>query len=127
VRIATEALPEDPDLLKATLLADQAESERLREIIKELQRHRFGRRAKSLPEEQLQLALQDVSRSRRPVRPRARRKLRSTGRSVPRGGGRIAAPYRPICLGPARGRIKTGQLFTNARDDRAWAARTHRS
>ena len=42
-----EALPEDPDLLKATLLAERAESERLRQIIKELQRHRFGRRAES--------------------------------------------------------------------------------
>src|SRR3954465_15359004 len=42
------------------LLAERAESERLRQIIKELQRHRFGRRAESLPEEQLQLGLEDV-------------------------------------------------------------------
>ena len=40
-------------MLKAMLLAERAESERLRQIIKELQRHRFGRRAESLPEEQL--------------------------------------------------------------------------
>src|SRR6202035_4938211 len=51
-------LPDDPDLLKAMLLAERAESERLRQIIKELQRHRFGRRAESLPEEQLQLGLE---------------------------------------------------------------------
>ena len=57
---AVEALPEDPDLLKAMLLAERAESERLRQIIKELQRHRFGRRAESLPEEQLQLGLEDI-------------------------------------------------------------------
>ena len=38
------------------LLAERAESERLRQIIKKLQRHRFGRRAESLPEEQLQRA-----------------------------------------------------------------------
>ena len=38
-------LPDDPDLLKAMLLAERAESERLRQIIKELQRHRFGRRS----------------------------------------------------------------------------------
>ena len=57
---ATEALPDNPDLLKAMLLAERAESERLRQIIKELQRHRFGRRAESLPEEQLQLGLEDV-------------------------------------------------------------------
>ena len=42
------------------LLAERAESERLRQIIKELQRHRFGRRAESLPEEQLQLGLEEV-------------------------------------------------------------------
>jgi transposase len=55
-----EALPDNPDLLKAMLLAERAESERLRQIIKELQRHRFGRRAESLPEEQLQLGLEEV-------------------------------------------------------------------
>ncbi len=55
-----EALPDDPDLLKAMLLAERAESERLRQIIKELQRHRFGRRAESLPEEQLQLGLEEA-------------------------------------------------------------------
>jgi transposase len=60
VTSAVEALPEDPDLLKAMLLAERAESERLRQIIKELQRHRFGRRAESLPEEQLQLGLEDI-------------------------------------------------------------------
>lgn len=42
------------------LLAERAESERLRQIIKELQRHRFGRRAESLPEDQLQLALEEA-------------------------------------------------------------------
>ena len=53
-------LPDDPDLLKAMLLAERAESERLRQIIKELQRHRFGRRAESLPKEQLQLGLEEA-------------------------------------------------------------------
>ena len=57
---STAALPDNPDLLKAMLLAERAESERLRQIIKELQRHRFGRRAESLPEEQLQLGLEEV-------------------------------------------------------------------
>jgi transposase len=53
-------LPDDPDLLKAMLLAERAEGERLRQIIRELQRHRFGRRAESLPEEQLQLGLEEA-------------------------------------------------------------------
>ena len=42
------------------LLAERCESERLRQIIKELQRHRFGRRAETLPEEQMLLGLEEV-------------------------------------------------------------------
>ena len=54
------SLPDDADLLKSLLLAERAESERLRQIIKEMQRHRFGPRAESLPVEQLLLALEEV-------------------------------------------------------------------
>ena len=56
----SDALPDDPETLKAMLLAERHESERLRQIIKELQRHRFGRRAETLPEEQMLLGLEDV-------------------------------------------------------------------
>jgi transposase len=42
------------------LLAERAQNERLRQIIKELQRHRFGRRAETLPEDQLLLGLEVV-------------------------------------------------------------------
>src|SRR5215207_8346953 len=56
----SDALPDDLDTLKAMLLAERHESERLRQIIKELQRHRFGRKAESLPEEQMLLGLEDV-------------------------------------------------------------------
>src|SRR4051794_2219517 len=45
------------------LLAERCESERLRQIIKELQRHRFGRRAETLPEEQMLLGLEDVEQT----------------------------------------------------------------
>ena len=41
---ATDTLPDDPGTLKAMLLAERARAERLEQIIKELQRHRFGRR-----------------------------------------------------------------------------------
>ena len=41
------------------LLEERAESERLRQIIKAFQRHRFGRRAESLSEDQLRLALEE--------------------------------------------------------------------
>jgi transposase len=60
VTSSTATLPDDPSLLKAMLLAERTESERLRQIIRELQRHRFGRRAESLPEEQLQFALEEA-------------------------------------------------------------------
>ena len=56
----SDALPDDLQTLKAMLLAERSESERLRQIIKELQRHRFGRRAETLPEEQMQLGLEEV-------------------------------------------------------------------
>ena len=45
------------------LLAEQCESERLRQIIKEMQRHRFGRRAETLPEDQMLLGLEDVEQT----------------------------------------------------------------
>jgi len=60
VSAAPQTLPDDPGLLKAMVLAERAESERLRQIIKELQRHRFGRRAESLPEDQLLLGLEEA-------------------------------------------------------------------
>ena len=53
IRLVTapaSARPDDPGTLKTMLLEERAESERLRQIIKALQRHRFGRRAESLPE-----------------------------------------------------------------------------
>ena len=47
-------------MLKAMLLAERARADRLRQIIKELQRHRFGRRAETLPEDQMLLGLEEV-------------------------------------------------------------------
>jgi transposase len=63
VTVAAETLPDDPYTLKAMLLAERARAERLEQIIKELQRHRFGRRAEKLPEDQLLLALEDIEQS----------------------------------------------------------------
>lgn len=45
------------------LLAERARAERLEQIIKELRRHRFGRRAEKLPEDQLLLCLEEVEQS----------------------------------------------------------------
>ncbi len=60
---AIETLPDDPNELKAMLLAERARNERLVQIIKEMQRHRFGRRAETLPEDQLLLALEEVEQT----------------------------------------------------------------
>jgi transposase len=61
--MTADALPDDPSTLKAMLLAERARAERLEQIIKELQRHRFGRRAETLPEDQLLLGLEDVEQA----------------------------------------------------------------
>ena len=53
-------LPDDPAALKAMLAAREAEIDQLHQIIKELQRHRFGRRAESLPVDQLLLGLEEA-------------------------------------------------------------------
>ena len=60
---AAEALPDDPKTLKAMLIAERERAERLIQIIKDMQRYRFGRRAESLPEDQLLLALEDVEQN----------------------------------------------------------------
>src|SRR3954468_22854969 len=61
--IAADALPDDAGTLKAMLIAERAQNDRLRQIIKELQRHRFGRRAETLPEDQMLLGLEDVEQA----------------------------------------------------------------
>jgi transposase len=60
---AIEKLPDDPNELKAMLLAERARNERLVQIIKEMQRHRFGRCAETLPEDQMLLALEEVEQT----------------------------------------------------------------
>ena len=60
VMALADALPNDVALLKAMLLAERARTDRLTQIIKELQRHRFGRRAETLPIDQMELGLEDV-------------------------------------------------------------------
>jgi transposase len=66
-----QPLPGDVETLQALLLKeraehavakdhDHAEIDRLRQIIKEMQRHRFGRRAETLDPDQLALGLEEV-------------------------------------------------------------------
>ena len=54
------SLPDDPAALKAMLASREIEIDRLHQIIRELQRHRFGRRAESLPVDQLLLGLEEA-------------------------------------------------------------------
>jgi transposase/chorismate mutase len=76
-----DTLPTDPEVLRALLLAERArhaetiariaqerdaavgESARLRAIIQELQRHRFGRRSEQLDPDQLALGLEDTEQA----------------------------------------------------------------
>lgn len=60
---ADATLPDDPKALKAMLVAERARNERLVQIIKEMQRHRFGRRAETLPEDQMLLALEEFEQA----------------------------------------------------------------
>src|SRR4051795_11571211 len=102
------------------LLEERAESERLRQIIKALQRHRFGRRAESLPEDQLLLGLEEAEQveaaghaqaekaapaetappnrrgGRRGRGPPRRKRPRLPRRPAP-SGGRTGARCRPTC------------------------------
>jgi len=55
-----DELPDDLNAPKAMVLSREAENARLRQIIKELQRHRFGRWAETLPEDLLLLGLEDA-------------------------------------------------------------------
>ena len=58
-----ESLPDDPAALKAMVIAERERNARLEQIIKEMQRHRFGRRAETLPEDQMLLALEEVEQT----------------------------------------------------------------
>ena len=99
-----DSLPTDPDALRALLLAERThhaeELERLTAIIRELQRHRFGRRAERLDPEQLALALEDVEQTlaagdaAAENDSTARKQVTPRGRQINRGA---LPPHRRIC------------------------------
>ena len=98
-----DALPDDAGLLKAMLIAERIESERLRQIIREFQRHRFGRRAESLAEDQLQLALEDTEQEAASAQAGSEQKNPAEGkvRAVRHRINRAALPRR-TCRGSRR-------------------------
>src|ERR1700738_5246178 len=59
----SDVLPDDPETLKAMLLAERIQNERLRQIIKKMQRHRFGRRAETLRVDKMRRGLEDVEQT----------------------------------------------------------------
>ena len=82
--MSSDALPDDPATLKAMLLAERVQNERLRQIIKELQRALFGRRSeKAAHPDQLQLALEDLEQA-----------LAQSAAEAARPYARIASPIR---------------------------------
>src|SRR3954454_17182534 len=59
----SDELPDDLETLKAMLLGERMQNERLRHIIREMQRHRFGRRAETLPADPMLLGREDVEQT----------------------------------------------------------------
>ena len=93
-----DALPDDPGTLKAMVLAERARAERLEQIIKELQRHRFGRRAETLPEDQLLLGLEEVDQIEAGEEAAGEAQMRRpSARGEPRRAGRTEDRFLPIC------------------------------
>lgn len=59
----TESLPDDLSALKALVIAERVQNERLTAIIKALQRHRFGPRSEKIDPDQFALMLEDVEQA----------------------------------------------------------------
>ena len=96
--VPIDSLPDDPGTLKAMLLAERTRAERLEQIIKELQRHRFGRRAETLPEDQLLLGFEESSSRLLPARkPTMRPSRRPSGRPGPRSAARTVVLCQATC------------------------------
>ena len=96
----SDALPDDSDTLKAMLLAERVQNERLRQIIRDLQRHQFGRRAETLPEDQMLLGLEDVEQAAASDAAGAEQAAPAArDRPELRSVEPIAARYRRICRG----------------------------
>ena len=96
--VAADELPDDTGTLKAMLIAERVRNDRLVAIIKELQRHRFGRRAETLPEDQMLLGLEDVEQvaageeAARDAADPAERAARSVRRRMNRGSLPVHLP-----------------------------------
>jgi hypothetical protein len=113
--VAAPASPsfDDPETLKALLAEERAENERLRQIILAMQRHRFGRRAESLPEDQLLLGLEEAEQ----VEAAGFAAEESEPRRRPGGssGARTVGRCPPTCRGSSASSISTAPPVHAAR------------
>jgi len=102
-RFDADALPTDPEALRALLIAERArhaeeitritnERDRLQAILHELQRHRFGRRSERLDPDQLALGLEEVEQTVAAVAAEADRAATPGGARVHRKINRGALP-----------------------------------
>lgn len=114
------ALPDDPAVLRGLLAeviaqrdgavaerdALEAANDRLRHLLRRLQRHQFGRRSERLPEEQLQLALADLetavaaAEAREGRQDEALRKAQAEGRRRSRGALPAHLPRVEVLIEP---------------------------
>jgi transposase len=95
--VPTDSLPDDPGTLKAMLLAERTRAERLEQIIKEMQRHRFGRRAETLPEDQLLLGFEEVEQTAAGEEADLEAKSPAERQVRARSAGRTVARCRATC------------------------------
>ena len=109
-KIAPE-LPTDIEALHALVAATRAERDaaiaecdqalsqidRLRQLLRQLQRAQFGRRSEKLDPEQLLLALEDIEQALPQTRPTTTRRTRSPQRRAAKSAAPIAVRFPPIC------------------------------
>lgn len=88
------AIVDDVATLKAMLLAERARADRLSQTIEKLQRRRFGRRAETLPIDQLELGLEDMQQGEAAdiAQAEAADPVAKTARAVKQRANRVALP-----------------------------------
>jgi transposase len=74
-----------------------SQNDRLRHLLRQLQRAQFGRRSEKLDPEQLLLALEDIEQALPGARPMRTRWIRRPPERMPNSGAAIAARFPPIC------------------------------
>jgi transposase len=98
-RSRSTALEIERDTVLAERDAAQAEIEKLRLLIRQLQRGQFGRRSEKLDPDQLLLAIEDTEQAIAANEATADKAMRQPQRRGRKSGVAIAARFPPICRG----------------------------